>query len=91
MKKLYVMSAPSYGTKDRVKVGVSENPKKRLLSLRSTHDHLLKIVDVYDVEHPFESEAKVKKEFASVRIKGTEFFRANAADIVAFVKEKVLP
>ena len=90
LKKLYVMSAPSYGIKERVKVGVSENPEKRLRSLRSTHDHLLEIVAVYNVEHPFKAEAKVKREFAAFCIKGTEFFSANASDITAFVENEVL-
>lgn len=90
MKKLYIMVAPSYGVKERVKVGVSNNPEKRLLSLRSTHDRLLKIVAVYDIDSAYQAEAKIKKEFSSFLIKGTEFFRNNACEVLAFVEKEVL-
>ena len=71
---LYVASAPTYGRNYKVKIGVSKDPNKRLRALTSSHDWVLKIIAIYEVERPFAIEALIKKRFKPHRILGHEMF-----------------
>lgn len=89
MKKyLYIMTSPSYANGVNVKVGVSNDPDKRLVSLRSTHDHLLKIFIVFKTKNAVKIEAAVKNEFKDFRRKGAEFFYLeNTIAITSFIEK----
>lgn len=83
---LYVMSAPSYGRHDMVKIGVSVDPRQRLHGCRSTYDHLLEIVAIFRGPDPHKAEAAIKDRFRPHRRKGTEFFATDLKEVMRFVR-----
>lgn len=86
MKKyLYVFFAPTYGTKQFVKVGISDDPNKRLIQVRSSHDHLMSIFSVYTAPNVEKIEATVKSKYKKLRWIGTECFTMMAQDMDDFI------
>jgi hypothetical protein len=82
---LYVCHAPSYAGNDLIKIGISKNPQKRLKSLRSSYDHLLEIVAIYEPKDARECETRIKRKFIDSRRKGREFFQAPLNDVLKFI------
>lgn len=83
---LYVFSAPSYGSHEYVKIGVSKNPEKRLESARAVYDHLLEITAIYPTTDALKHESAIKQHFKEYRRKGTEFFAVDLKLITAFIE-----
>jgi hypothetical protein len=87
---LYVFSAPSYGAHNIVKVGISKNPQQRLKSVRQTHDHLMKIVAIYDPIDARTCESKIKIRLKAYRRQGHECFAIKTQCVLDFIEEELV-
>jgi T5orf172 domain len=74
---------------EKVKIGVSENPEKRLSQLQTGHPKRLKLIKIYNVPNYFEKRLHRQLWMFRERHNG-EWFTVNINDLVKLLDEILL-